>query len=158
MFDAVIDIIGVNPFVAVPDDILTTIFVQSGKTSGAIPVAGLLNGRPYTQTLVRYKGLWRLYINTMMLKQSPRRVGETITLTIAYDPIDRTIAAHPKWVEALADNPEARTVYDAMSPSRQQEMLRYFAKLKSEERVLANVAKAIGFLLGKNRFVGRDKP
>ncbi|WP_241003780.1 hypothetical protein [Lactococcus taiwanensis] len=45
-----------------------------------------------------------------------------------------------------------------MTPSKQLEINRYIAKLKSQEAIERNVARAIGFLLGKNRFVGRDKP
>src|SRR5690606_41266848 len=62
------DIIGVNPFVFVPEDILKAIFEQAGKDKGPIPIKGLVNGKPYTQTLVKYSGEWRLYINMIMLK------------------------------------------------------------------------------------------
>jgi hypothetical protein len=36
-FSAVLDIIGVNPFVFVPETILQVIFKQANKTSGPIP-------------------------------------------------------------------------------------------------------------------------
>ncbi|QKZ13705.1 YdeI/OmpD-associated family protein [Spirosoma sp. KUDC1026] len=157
-FNAQIDIIGVNPFVTVPDDVLAELCRQAGKTRGAIPICGALNGKPYTQTLVRFKGAWRLYINTLMLKNSPRRIGEVVVLTIAHDPVDRTITAPPAWLAALDKAPEAKAVFNKLSPSMQKEIVRYLAKLKSEERLAENIEKAIGFLLGKNRFVGRDRP
>jgi hypothetical protein len=157
-FDAVIEIIGANPFVGVPEDILEELFKQAGKDKSPIPVKGTLNKSPYQQTLVKFKGLWRLYINTTMLKNSPTRVGETITLTITFDPDERTIQPHPKLLEALKSNNEAKQIFDGLPPSKQHEIIRYLSFLKSEESIDRNVKRAIDFLLGNARFVGRDSP
>lgn len=46
---------------------------------------------------MRYQDEWRLYINTIMLKNSPKRIGEKIALSIAYDPQPRTIEMPPKF-------------------------------------------------------------
>lgn len=157
-FRATLEIIGINPFVFVPDEILQQIFKEAKRSNGPIPVCGTINGVTYIQTLVRYRGNWRLYINTTMLPNSPTRVGEDVEVTIQFDPKDRTIKSHPKLVKALNTNKKAKKVFDSLPPSRQKEIVRYISFLKSEESVAANVEKAIGFLLGKNRFVGRDKP
>lgn len=157
-FKAVINIIGINPFVFVPEAILVSIFQQAGKDKGYIPICGRINSKPYTQTLVRYSGDWRLYINTAMLKDSPKRIGETIEVTIAFDPTDRTLLPHPELLKALQQNPEAQKVFDALPPSRQKEIVRYIANLKTEESIAKNIVKAIGFLMGTTRFIGRDKP
>jgi len=117
-----------------------------------------VNGKPYTQTLVRFQGTWRLYINLKMLKNSPKRVGEMIQVTIEYDPVERDIPIPARFLAALEDSPIARRMFESLTPSRQKEIVRYLANLKSEEAVSRNVDKAIGFLAGKNRFVGRDKP
>lgn len=157
-FKAEIDIIGVNPFVFVPDKILNNLFKQAGKEKGAIPVKGTLNGNSYKQTLVRFKGAWRLYINTTMLKNSPRRVGESITLTIEFDASDRSIKPHPLLAKAMKNNIEAKKVFDKLTPSRQKEIIRYISFLKTEESIIRNIDRVIGFLCGNGRFVGRDKP
>jgi hypothetical protein len=39
----------------------------------------------------------------------------------------------------------------------QKEIMRYINNLKTTESVERNVERAIRFLLGKDRFVGRDK-
>lgn len=117
-----------------------------------------MNGKPYTQTLVRYAGAWRLYINTLMLKNSPKRIGEIIEITVEYDPIERTIEMHPKLQKALSEHKEGEKVFNTPSPSRRHEIIRYISHLKSEESVEKNVQKAIDFLVGKGRFVGRVKP
>lgn len=157
-FKAKIEIIGMNPFVFVPEIILTDIFKQAGKDKGTIPIRGTVNDLPYKQTLVKYSGDWRLYINMLMLKNSPKRIGETIELTIEFDPSDRTIKPHPKLVKALKGNKQAKAIFDSLAPSMQNEIVRYIANLKTEASIDKNVIKAIDFLLGKGRFVGRDKP
>lgn len=157
-FPATLEIIGVNPFVPVPDRILASIQKKHGKDKGPIPVRGTVNGRPYTQTLVRFQGMWRLYINLKMLNRSPKRVGEKISVTIEYDPVERDIPIPEKLRMALEKSIKAKSTFESLTPSRQKEIVRYIANLKSEEAVDRNVAKAIGFLTGENRFVGRDKP
>lgn len=152
------NIIGINPFVYVPAAILENILREAGKTKSPVRVHGTVNRKPYRQTLVRYSGEWRLYINTGMLKDSPKRTGEIITVTIAYDNADRSIAPHPHLVKALAKNIAAKRVFDQLPPSRKKEIVRYISALKTEDSIHRNVQKAIEFLSGKSRFVGRDKP
>jgi hypothetical protein len=155
-FKTVIDIIGINPFVFVPESVLTYIFLQSGKSKGAIPVKGTIDGHPFIQTLVRYSNAWRLYINTPMLQASGRKTGDKVTIMLAYDDVERVVPVHPKLVKALKENKEAKSVFDKLNPSLQKEIKRYIHNLKTEAAIDKNVRKAIGFLIGKERFIGRD--
>ncbi len=157
-FRATIDIIGVNPFVFLPEEVLAALLAEAGQHKGKVPIKGTINGKPYRQTLVKYAGAWRLYINMAMLKDSPKRVGEEVEVGVEYDPEDRSIAMHPKLAAALDENPDAKAKFYSLTASRRLEIVRYIAHLKSEESVERNVARAIGFLLEKERFVGRDKP
>ncbi|MDF2437302.1 MAG: hypothetical protein K0Q95_1678 [Bacteroidota bacterium] len=157
-FKAEIKIIGINPYVSLSRKMLDELFKDAGKDKGPIPIKGAINDKPYKQTLMKFKGEWRLYINTIMLKDSPKRIGETIEMTVQYDPAKRTITPHPSFIKALSDNKSAKDVFDNLSPSRKNEIVRYISNLKTEESINRNVAKAIGFLKGKSRFVGRDKP
>jgi uncharacterized protein YdeI (YjbR/CyaY-like superfamily) len=157
-FKAEIQIIGINPYVLLPEEVLTDIFMQAGKNKGNIPIEGTINEKTYKQTLVNFKGLWRLYINTTMLKNSPKRIGEIVEISIQFDPVKRVIQPHPKFVKALKDNKEAEIIFDSLRPSLKLEIVRYISSLKTEESVDRNVPKAIDFLLGKGRFVGRAKP
>jgi len=157
-FNAKLEIIVGNPFVFIPYKILNKLFQQANKNKGPIPILGTINGKDYRQTLVKYSGDWRLYINMKMLKDSPKRIGEVIDVEIEYDPSDRTIKPHPKFVNALNSNKRANEVFENLSPSKQKEIIRYISNLKTEKSVDKNVTRAINFLLGKERFVGRDKP
>jgi hypothetical protein len=153
-----IEIIGIDPFVSLPDEVLAMIFNEAGRDKGAIPIHGTINDKPYKQTLVKYSGAWRLYINTTMLKNSPKRIGETIEITVDFDTSDRAIKPHPKLEKALMENREAKQKFDGLQPSRKLEIIRYISFLKTEESVDRNIIKAINFLLGKERFVGREMP
>jgi hypothetical protein len=157
-FKASLEIIGINPFVFVPERILNQIFIAAGKDKGHIPVRGTVNSEPYIQTLLRYKGEWRLYINTTMLKDSPKRIGETITVEIEYDPVERKIKPHPQLIKALKENKQARKVFESLAPSMQKEIVRYISYLKTEKSVTANIQRCINFLMGNGSFAGRDKP
>ena len=152
-----IEMIGVNPFVFVPSDIQGAIFAKAGKSKGPVPIHGTVNGKPFTQTLVRYAGEWRLYINTTMLKDSPKHVGEIIDISVDFDERDRSLPLHPVLEAALEKDAHARQVFDSLRPSHRHEINRYINHLKSEAKIQENVQRAVDFLNGKGTFVGRDK-
>jgi hypothetical protein len=157
-FNAEIEILGINPYVILPDNVLAELFIQAQKDKGPIPVKGSINEKQFIQTLMKFNGIWRLYINTYMLKNSPKKIGEIINIKIEFDPAERVIAQHPKFVKALKQNKKAKAIFDNLRPSLQLEIVRYISRLKTEESVNRNVVKAIDFLIGKGRFVGRDRP
>ena len=157
-FNAQIELLGINPFVSVPQIILQHIFIQAGKNKGFIPIKGTVNGKTYLQTLVKYRGDWRLYINNSMLKHSPKRIGENIEVTIQFDPVSRDIKMPISFKKALEREPGAKKVFLGLSPSRKKEIVRYLANLKSEETLNKNIKRAINFLKGEAEFVGRKKP
>jgi len=148
-FRAVLDIIGINPFVYVPDGVLADIFRQAGRDKSPIPVCGTVNGKPYTQTLMKFQGQWRLYINLLMLKNSPDRIGEEIEVSIRYDPVKRVVPMHPDLAEILEANPHARATFDKFPPSRQQEILKTLHRLKTREALDRNLQKIKQLLIRK---------
>ncbi|SFO40203.1 Bacteriocin-protection, YdeI or OmpD-Associated [Paenimyroides ummariense] len=156
-FKAQLEIIGINPFVYIPDEVLDAVFKEAGRNKGPIPINGTINEKAYTQTLVRFKGAWRLYINTIMLSDSPRRIGEYLDVTIKFDPLDRSVEPHPDFALALQKNKTAEKVFLQIPPFLRKEIIRYINSLKTPEKRAENIEKAIGFLLGKNKFIGRDK-
>jgi len=156
-FSAKILIIGVNPYVLLPPGLLKYIFEKAGKNKGAIPVKLKIGGENFIQNLVKYSGKWRLYLNGPMRKAAGKEVGDMIDIKIDYDPKERTTPMHPKLQKAFKENKEAKTTFDKLSPSRQKEILRYINFLKSEETVDKNIKRAIGYLTGKQNFVGREK-
>jgi Bacteriocin-protection, YdeI or OmpD-Associated/Domain of unknown function (DUF1905) len=154
-FSAIIEIIGANPFVSLPEKVLSAVLREAGKDKRPIRVRGTINGDPYRQTLLRYKGAWRLYVNGFMLKNSPKRIGEKIAVEIEFDPEDRKIEPHPKLVAALRKDKNAAAAWVKLTPSRRWEIVRYIGSLKTAESVDRNIVRAIQHLNGKTGFVGR---
>lgn len=157
-FTAELRKIGINPFVFLPDDLLHEIFKRAQKNKGPIAVTVKVNkGNEQPQTLLRYKGEWRLYINTKILPGSPQRTGELLEIAIALDSSKREPEPHPKFIAALSENPEAKDVFNRLQPSLQKEIIKYLSFLKTEKSLNRNIERALQFLLGKGSFVGRKE-
>src|SRR6185369_2591614 len=154
-FSAKIQIIGVNPYVLLPSELLKHIFQKAGKDKGAIPVQLKIGDKEFIQNLVKYSGKWRLYLNGPMRKAAGKDVGDTIDIQIEFDSKPRITPMHLKLKKAFKENKKAKNVFDKLSPSRQKEILRYINFLKSEESVDRNVQRAIAHLAGKQSFVRR---
>ncbi|MDQ0782073.1 YdeI/OmpD-associated family protein [Chryseobacterium sp. W4I1] len=150
-----LEIIGINPFVFVPEEILAEIFKQAGKDKSPIPVKGTVNGKEFKQNLMKYLGEWRLYINMIMLKDSPKRIGEMIEISVEFDDSDRTISIHPKLDQAIRENPVTLKNFESLIPSRKLELIRYINNLKTEESIQRNIDKIISHLLGETDFFGK---
>lgn len=154
-FTAELKKIGINPYVSVPEAILQSIFEDSEKSKGTIPISGKVNGKPYLQTLLKFKNEWRLYINTAMLPISPKRIGEILEISISFDPNKRKVEMHPLFLEKLNQDNIALAIYESLAPSLQKEINRYLNGIKREENLLKNIQLALGFLKGENKFIGR---
>ena len=157
-FSARIYKIGINPYMFIPAKILKKLFKDAGKEKGNIPVELIINENAFIQNLVRYSGKWRLYLNTPMRKAACKDVGDIIEIDIEFDATERITPMHPKLELALKKNKRANEIFMQLPPSRQKEILRYINFLKTEESINRNIKRAIGFLSGDERFIGRDKP
>jgi bacteriocin resistance YdeI/OmpD-like protein/uncharacterized protein DUF1905 len=141
--------IGINPYVGLPEEVLNTLFKQAEKSKGPIPVRGILNGKRFKQTLVKYQGAWRLYLNTPMRQDAGIDVGDDAKVEIEFDPEPRIVLTHPKFAQALSKNKEAKASFEQLAPSRQKEILRYLNSMKTEESLVRNIEKVIQHLLGQ---------
>lgn len=157
-FSAEIFKIGINPYVFLPEEILNYLFKKAKKEKGYIPVHLIINKQKFIQHLVKYSGEWRLYLNTPMRKAAGKDVGGIIHIKIDFDADERITPMHAKFESALNKNKEANDCFNSLPPSRQKEILRYLNNLKSDESLNKNIERAINFLKGEERFIGRDKP
>lgn len=154
-FTAKLEIVGINSFVFIPQEILNELFETSGKNKSPIPVKGTVNGKEFKQNLMKYLGEWRLYINLTMLKDSPKRIGEILEILIEFDDSDRTISIHPNLDKAIKENPVALQNFENLIPSRKSELIRYINNLKTEASIQRNIDKIILYLTGKTDFFGK---
>ncbi|HEX2788099.1 MAG TPA: YdeI/OmpD-associated family protein [Ignavibacteria bacterium] len=156
-FSAEILIIGVNPYVRPPDSILKFIFKQAGKETSPIPVEGKVNGAAFQQTLVRYSGDWRLYINNVIAKAAGLKftksvttiAGQKIKVTIAFNPSPPTFTIPILFQKALLKDRKAKAAFDKLTPGRQKEIARYLGSLKTQDSLKLNIKRVFKHLRGK---------
>ncbi|WP_126651100.1 YdeI/OmpD-associated family protein [Chryseobacterium aureum] len=154
-FTATLEIIGINPFVFIPKEILEEIFNESGRNKSPIAVKGTVNGKEFKQNLMKYLGEWRLYINLTMLKNSPKRIGETIEIVLEYDDADRSLTIHPQLEKAIQESAVATKNFEKLIPSRRNELIRYINHLKTDASIQRNIEKIIRHLHGETDFFGK---
>lgn len=148
-FSALIEKIGINPYVELPDQVIKALLKASGRAKGPVPVRGTLNGAPYSANAVLYSGLWRLYLNLPMRKAAGADEGDRLKVEVEYDHVPRAEAMHPQFADALKKSKAARAAFDKLAPSRKKEVLRYIGNLKRPETRERNIAKAIAHLEGE---------
>lgn len=156
-FSTTISIINGNPYVRPPDEVLAIIFKQAGKEKTPIPVRGKLNGAEFQQSLVRYSGDFRLYINSSMAKKAGIKytgsitaiVGRKVKIEIEFDPKPPTYPMIWQFKKALEKDKKAEKAYEALAPGRKKEILRYFSFMKTEEALQRNILRVLQHLRGE---------
>jgi hypothetical protein len=159
-FKARIEIREGNPYVLVSEKQAATL--QPGWRK-PLPVLVQVNGQPvppwHINMMPTGDGDFYLYLHGDVRQASKTKVGDTVTVDLDFDPEYHNGPLHPmpEWfANALTANPVAKENWQALPPSRQKEVLRYFSWLKSEEAVQRNLEKALHVLSGKpGRFMAR---
>lgn len=130
----------------------------------AMPVLVTVNGKPDPPWRINLMpagdGSFYLYLHGVVRKASGTAVGDRVKVTVAFDEAYRNGPLHrmPTWFRAaLADHPTAKANWAKLTPSRQKEIVRYLAWLKTEEARARNLAKVLHVLGGKpGRFMARS--
>ena len=145
-FTSTIYKIGINPVVDPPSNVLDKLFAQAGRSKGPVPVRGKLNGADFVQTLVKYQGAWRLYINGPMLKESGLQVDDKADIEIEFDPTAREVETPAGLISALRRDRVASAAYENLPRSRKNEISKYLNSLKTEASVERNIERVIRHL------------
>ena len=148
-FSSKIKIVGINPYVILPENILNKVFKEANKKKGPIPIKGTINNHQFIQTLVKFQGIWRLYVNTPMIKATGLKVGDRADFEIDVDGSSRIIPMHPKFKKLLNKNKKAKEEFAKLPASRQKEINRYLNNIKSESIREKNIDKVIKHLNGE---------
>lgn len=160
-FSAKIEIFNGNPYVLMSSQRVERL--QKGWKK-PMPVFVQINGQPQPAWRINMMpigdGSFYLYLHGDVRKASQTGVGDTVTVEVNFDETYKNGPMHPMpdWFQAALDkNPVAKANWDALIPSRQKEVLRYFSWLKSEEAIERNMAKALYVLNGnEGRFMARS--
>jgi hypothetical protein len=158
-FRAKIAIIGVNPYVLVGP-------AQAQKLQDSwrkpMPVTVQINGKPddpwHINMMPSGDGSFYLYLHGDVRKASDTKVGDTVTVDVAFDEAYQPMPPVPGWFhQALDHSAVAKSNWQALSPSRQKEVVRYLASLKSPDAQARNLQKVMDMLSGTSgRFMARD--
>jgi len=148
-FSVKVHIIDINPYVKMPESIIRSLHTEMKKAAGPIPVKGKLQGKAFSTTVVKFRGMWRLYLNTPMRRAANTDVGDTVSVKIWLDKTSRKVPSPRKFTLALARNKKAKAAFEKLAPSRRKEILLYLNNLKQEETLERNIGKVMQFLEGK---------
>jgi hypothetical protein len=129
-----------------------------------MPVRVRINGKPRAgwriNMMPRGDGGFYLYLHGQIRKASATQVGDRVTAEVWFDAKYRGGPAHPmpaSFKAALSRAPQAKRAWASLIPSRQKEILRYLAALKSPEAQARNIERALKVLSGEpSRFMARS--
>jgi hypothetical protein len=128
-----------------------------------MPVRIRVNGKPQVPWRINLMpigdGSFYLYLHGDVRKASGTKVGDVVSVEMAFDAEYRGgPQSMPTWfAAALERNRRAREAWQALTPSRQKEIARYLANLKSPEAQARNTRRAVRVLSGdKGRFMARS--
>lgn len=160
-FEAAIDIYNGNPFVPVSREQAAQLRAGWRKP---MPVLVQINGLPDPPWRINLMpvgdGGFYLYLHGDVRKASRTAVGDLVTADISFDEAYRNGPQHPMpdWFRIpLENNAAAKQAWNALIPSRQKEILRYFSWLKSDAARQRNVERALFVLSGHaGRFMARS--
>jgi hypothetical protein len=146
-FSAVVHKLGINPCVDVPHNLAIELLRSAGRRAGPIPIQGKVNRTPVTATVVKYRGVWRLYLNTEMRRRAGVEPEDVVAVSIRFDPAPRLLKVPTALRAALSKNKAARARWEQLAPSHRRQYLAYLGSLKRKESVDRNVRKTIRSLL-----------
>ncbi len=160
-FSAVVKIRGINPYVFVSRVRARSIQADWRRP---MPVRVRIDEKPRVPWRINLMpagdGSYYLYLHNDIRKAAKVSVGDRVHVAIAFDanykggPIE---PLPPSFKAALQKNSKARTHWQSLPPSRQKEVVRYLARLKSGEALTRNVKQAITALSGASvRFMARN--
>lgn len=159
-FRARIELNGINPYVRVRAG-------QAAKLKSAwrrpMPVAVQIDGQPEPPWRINLMpvgdGDFYLYLHGSVRQASGTKVGDMVSVALAFDDEYAGGPAHPMpaWFgDELDRNPPASRGWANLAPSRQKEILRYFAGLKSAAARERNLRRALHVRAGgQARFMAR---
>lgn len=159
-FRVTMKIRGINPYVLVSAERAARLKPGWHR---AMPVRFQVDGKPVVPARVnlmpRGDGSFFLYLNGDVREKSGTQVGDIVSVTIKFDEGYRGGPADPMppWFDKeLQKDTAAMRGWTALAPSRQKEILRYFARLKSLDAQKRNLRRALHVLAGgKARFMAR---
>jgi hypothetical protein len=160
-FTAAIRIRGINPYIAISASRAKTLKPGWRRPLPVLVRIGGIPRNPWrTNLMPTGDGGFYLYLHGQMRRASNCGVGNRVEVELRVDPHYTGGPMHrmPAWFrDPLNASPTALRNWKNLIPSRQKEILRYFASLKSQAARARNVDRAMRVLSGQcDRFMARS--
>jgi hypothetical protein len=115
--------------------------------SARAPVAGTVNGTAFRTRLAVYGGVTYLGFPRPVREAAAIETGDTLDIELERDDVPREVEIPEALAAALAADPGARAIYDALSFTHRNEYARWIAEAKREDTRQRRTTRAIAMLL-----------
>lgn len=105
-----------------------------------------INGYSYRTTVAPMGGVFLIPVSADVRKKAQIAAGDEVDVDIELDTEPREVAVPPDLALALADDAEAKQVFDSLSFSKKQRLVLPIEEAKTEETRQRRVEKAISEL------------
>ena len=143
-FKATIYKIGINWAVDVPSRITKLL----AKQKGYIHVDGTINSFPFSKSLVPVKDKpYRLFVNGIMMKGANTSIGATAYFELKQGKAIRSVDfPMPPLLTLQLKAKKLFAKFNALTPSRKKDILRYLSAVKTDATLAKNIEKLIAQL------------
>jgi hypothetical protein len=129
-------------FVTIPFDV-----ADAFGSRGRIPVVGTINGFAFRSSLLAVgDGTHRMAVSKPMRAGAQADAGDLVTVTIARDDEQRSVAVPDELLRALANAPEAAATFERFAYSHRKAYVDWIASAKQPETRERRAAKAVTML------------
>jgi hypothetical protein len=147
-FTARLEPIEGGTFVVIPVEV-----VEALGATGRTSVVGTIDGRPIRHQFMPYtfEGIGRqvvMVVNKATREAIGKAAGETVDFDLERDERSRSadVEVPPELIEALAGDPAAKAVFEALAPSHRREYADHVAAAKRAETRARRAAKVVAGL------------
>jgi bifunctional DNA-binding transcriptional regulator/antitoxin component of YhaV-PrlF toxin-antitoxin module len=109
-------------------------------------VTGTINGLPFRSSTMPYRGAFYVGVHKATREAAGVGIGDEVELTLVRDDSPRVLELAPELEAALAEHPELRERFDALSFSRRRELADPVREAKKPETRAARLEKALAQL------------
>lgn len=109
-------------------------------------VTGIINGLPFRSSTMPYRGAFYVGVHKATREAAGVGIGDEVELTLVRDDSPRVLELAPELEAALAEHPELRERFDALSFSRRRELADPVREAKKPETRAARLEKALAQL------------
>jgi hypothetical protein len=118
-----------------------------GEGAKRFPVVATVNGYTWRTSVIRMQGEFLLGLSREVRDGAGAQAGDEVGVTVELDVAPREVEVPEALAAALAADPRATGLFDAMAFTHRKEYARWVAEAKREETRQRRVQKAVEMIL-----------